>query len=276
MRGTRCRLAIGLCLSVAGCSNGGGQTAGTPTPTTTAQHLTTPGTGLVPATEMVPTTEASLTSPPATAAYDATSAPPTIATPTTGQPATTTDSRPRLFDHDGELAPGTYVVDTLGRPIHITVPAGWSTFGAFALVGPDGSYLAFWDVADVFLDACRANSGLAGIGPTVADLVAGLGAQGGSETTDPLPLAVDGFDGTELVLSAPPSVDFASCDGGEFRVWIDDEGGDRFYSAPGEVETLWILDLDGERGVINFGSVGPMSGEAQAQIEAMLASLDIE
>jgi hypothetical protein len=209
-----------------------------------------------------------------TATRDA--APSTAPTTTsTTTPATTVDTRPKLFDGTPEVAPGTSVVDRLDLPIAITVPPGWTTFADVALLGPDGSYLAFWNILDVYQDACRWTIGGAGIGPTVADLVAGLIAQVGTETTEPRPVEVDGFTGTELGLSASPDLDFAVCDEGEFNVWTQPNGPERGYLVPGESETLWILDLDGSRGVINFGSFGPMSPAAAAQIADMLASLDI-
>ena len=87
-------------------------------------------------------------------------------------------------------------------------------------------------------------------------------------------MQVDGFAGTELVVSAPLA-DFAACDDGVFNVWIEHSGAVRSYLQPGETETLWILDLAGTRGVINFGSFGPMSAAAKAQIEEMVGSLDL-
>jgi hypothetical protein len=248
------------CVTIAACGSTDGG-SGADTTVAVAPTVST-------ATPTTTTAEPASTEPPETDAPVATEAPAPAST------ATTVDTRTPLFDGTPEVAPGSYVVDRLAVPIGLTVPAGWSTFGDFALLGPDGSYVAFWNVADVFRDACHWTGGIAGIGPEVEDLVAGLVDQSGSDTTEPRPLDVDGFTGSELVLSAP-AVDFTTCDGGDFKVWVESDGGERFYDRPGETETLWILDLAGTRGVINFGSFGPMSAAAKAQIEEIVGSLDI-
>ena len=37
--------------------------------------------------------------------------------------------------------------------------------------------------------------------------------------------------------------------------WFEADGDSRFYAAPGETETVWIVDLDGRRALLNAGSV---------------------
>jgi hypothetical protein len=276
MAGKALRLALGICIATGCASNGGGgvdspahraleSTMPTNPTLNTADALSTspmsPVTAMRSTSRTTPTADASTTTKPTT----------TSAT----MPTTTTEPRPELFDDSPEVAPGNYVVDRLAVPIAITVPPGWMTFADIALLGPDGSYLAFWNILDVYLDACRWKLGQAGIGPTVADLVAGLVAQVGTETAEPRSIEVDGYTGTELGLSSWPSLDFAACDDGEFNLWTQPDGPERGHIVPGETETLWILDLDGSRGVINFGSFGPMTPAAGAQIADMLASLDI-
>jgi hypothetical protein len=273
---TALRLALGICIVTACASNvdDRASSAANRAAASTAPTSSTPNTPDATSTsEMTTITATPSTSGIAPTADTSTTV--TQATTSTTLPTTTIETRPELFDGSPEVAPGTYVVDRLAVPMAITVPPGWTTFADVALLGPDGSYLAFWNVLDVYLDACRWKLGEAGIGPTVADLVAGLVAQEGTDTAEPHSVEVDGFTGTELGLSSPPSLDFAACDDGEFNLWTQPNGPERGHIVPGEAETLWILDLDGSRGVITFGSFGPITAAASEQIADMLASLNI-
>ena len=238
------------------------------------------GESTVPPSAAPPTTTAPTTATPTTAAPSTTQAPTTQA-PSTDAPTTTTTAAPaapapRLFDQAGPLAAGTYLVDKFGTPLHVTVPAGWTTFGDFVLMSPEGfeaGYLGFWDVDDVNLDACHWN-GRANVGPSVDELVAGLVGQLGMDVTAPTAIEVDGRAGQAVTLS-PADVDPATCDEGTVSPWFEADGDSRFYAAPGETETVWIVDLDGHRAVLNAGSVVEVTPATRAQLDEMLASIRI-
>ena len=57
--------------------------------------------------------------------------------------------------------------------------------------------------------------------------------------------------------------------------WFEADGDSRFYAAPGETETVWIVDLDGHRAVLNAGSVVEVAPATRAQLDEMLASIRI-
>jgi hypothetical protein len=213
---------------------------------------------------------------------DASSADPRPGATTSAAPTTTNPTAPpaapapRLFDQD-VLDTGTYLVDKFGTPLHVTVPAtGWSTFADYALTSPEGfevGYIGFWEVDDVTLDACHRNE-RANIGPSVDELVTALVAQGGMDVTEPAPIDVDGRAGQSVTLS-PADVDPATCDDGVVSPWFESDGDARFYVQPSETETLWIIDIDGRRAVINVGSVIQMTPATRAQLDEMLASIRI-
>ena len=212
--------------------------------------------------------------PPTTGATTAT-APTTTTTPETPKPTTTVSGppAPRLFDKEDPVEAGTYVVDKFGEPMHVTVPAGWSTFGDFALLSPEGfelGYLSFWDVDDVNLDACHWN-GRAKVGSSVDDLVAGLVGQLGMDVSEPTAIEVDGRAGQSLTLS-PADVDPATCDEGTISPWFEADGDSRFYASPAETETVWVLDVDGHRAVITAGSVLGMTPTTRSQLDDILTS----
>ncbi len=187
-------------------------------------------------------------------------------------------AEPLLFaGGDGTREAGAYVIDKFGVPIRVTLPAGWSTFGDFAVVSPAGpaaGYLAFWAVDDVNLDACHWN-GRADIGPSADALVAGLVSQGGMEATEPTAIEIDGHAGQELVFSVPADLDVSMCEQGTISPWFEGDGDSRFYAAPGEREVVRVIDLNGGRALINHNVPDDISPEVSQQIQSMVTSIEI-
>ena len=78
--------------------------------------------------------------------------------------------------------------------------------------------------------------------------------------TAPQDITVGGFQGVELEWSVPSDLDFSTCDEDElvgdhpFKSWTAAAGtwaGERYHQGPGQVDRLWILDVDGERLVVD-------------------------
>jgi hypothetical protein len=89
------------------------------------------------------------------------------------------------------------------------------------------------------------------IGLSVAELVAALGRQPGRSPTAPVSVSLDGYRGVRMQLSVPDDMDLSEFHWGEYRAWIDAHGSHRLPHSPGQVDDLWILDVDGERIVID-------------------------
>ena len=204
-----------------------------------------------------------------------------------GQPATSSapsaiaEVPPPLFDGSPDITAGTYSLELRGVPMQITVPAGWTRHEDFYLTaGPEETsdgFISFFDVTDVYRDPCNWGAGKTGIGPSVDDLVAGLQAQPGLQTSAPKPLNVDGFTGTELAYSTRADLDLSTCYSGTFALWTVAVGGplDRQISnRPGDTGTVWILNLNGKRGVISFGASDPNS-DTSVQLNEMVRSVTI-
>jgi Rieske Fe-S protein len=130
-----------------------------------------------------------------------------------------------------------------------------------------------WDVDDVNLDACQWH-GRANVGRSVGELVSGLVGQLGMDVTAPASIDVDDHAGQALTLS-PADVDSTTCDEGIVSPWFEADGDTRFYTAPGETETVWIVDLDGHRALLAAGSVVEMTPATRTQLDEMLASIRI-
>ena len=62
-----------------------------------------------------------------------------------------------------------------------------------------------------------------------------------------------------------------TCDESEFRMSTG-----RWFQAPGQTDDMRILDLDGERQVVVTSNTPTTPADVTAQLEAMMASLEIE
>ena len=216
-------------------------------------------------------------------------------------------SIPRALNKTGlgvQYGPGTYFVDEInGTPtarISFTVGAGWKDISpGEEIMQPDIGGINFSRPDRVFSDACHWSDGYyPGPVATVDGLVAAFSQQGGwVDVTGPSDISVDGYAGKALQRSAPAELSDCSTMGFHYspRIRHEWEGGRppvlRSWEnagpyEPGEVETLWILDIDGTVVVINtrlFPSAttgakalaGP-SAAARAEFAAVLDSIRIE
>lgn len=179
-------------------------------------------------------------------------------------------------DNSGAIEPGTYVVDRLGTPIQVTIPEGWSRYQDFAINGPNQSFLAFFDIVAVSADACQWwTNGTKTIGRSVDDLVTALRAQLNTVATTPELLEIDGYRGVKLTVEEPPNFDVRTCDEGSRMGWKDRSGNIIPIVNAGGLNAVMALDLDGERGVITYGSYEPPTAQTTSQLNAMVASLRI-
>jgi hypothetical protein len=178
----------------------------------------------------------------------------------------------------GPLEAGTYRTEQVNGggagvpPIVLTVPAGWSHIDGWVVHrGPLESAtvaLQFWDVGQVYGHPCDWQGTLFDPGRSVDELAAALVERPLRNATQPTPVTVDGRDGLYLEWSVPADIDFAACDadGGEhyFESWTGVGEGDRYHQGPGQVDRLWILDVDGARLVID-GFDMPYATDAERQ-----------
>jgi hypothetical protein len=164
---------------------------------------------------------------------------------------------PAILD-GAKLSPGTHSLAVGELQVMFDLPTGWrgsargvvqADRGAGA---PVGAGLSFWIVSNVYADPCRWNATLADppVGPSVHDLAAALAAQRGHLSGQRLKQPFDGFDATQLEMRVPPHLDVSSCQKGEFDSW-QSTGGDRFHDGPGQIDQLWIVNVDGTRLVVD-------------------------
>ena len=109
----------------------------------------------------------------------------------------------------------------------------------------------------------------------------------GFTATTPVDVTVDGYAGKQVDFTVPnyptaadPAAgeDEADCVNGQFAIW-DDKGerfGPSFWAqAPEQQHRLWILDVDGTRLVIAERSAFGSTPEKLADMDELLASIQI-
>lgn len=169
----------------------------------------------------------------------------------------------------------------------VEAPVGWSTFdGGFVVQqGSNVTGLSVWDVGEVPRDPCHWQDSLRDPGPTVDDLVEALTTQRLRHATKPTPVTLDGYEGLYLEWSVPADMvvtgdaEFHGCDiqpsNGlrDFVSWFGNGSGERYQQVAGQVDMLWVLDVEGQRLLVD-ATYSPDDTEAdRAELAAIVESL---
>lgn len=218
------------------------------------------------------------------------------ATPTavsTSTPQPTTTPSPSPSPQTGGLPLGSTYLLSNTEPVgamNVTIPApGWSAElqGGILIKNdsgadpPDGAGLiVFPDDIEwlVPTDPCRWSSTLPETpATTVEQLVAALGSQDSRDASEPTEVSIDGHAGFTMILHVPDDASFGSCDSGVFctiaRESVAREGGcQRFHQGPGQIDKLWIVDVDGLPVIIDGAWYDETPSEHVDEIEAIVAS----
>jgi hypothetical protein len=106
------------------------------------------------------------------------------------------------------------------------------------------------------------------LGPSVDDLATALANQTSTESTDPVAVSIEGYEG--LFLDYHNTGD--EC--GTVIRWPTSGGGDR-VGLVGERDQVWILDVDGVRLVIDAFSFGATEQADLDEMRALIEGLDL-
>jgi hypothetical protein len=185
----------------------------------------------------------------------------------------------------GPVTPGTYALYWDGPRISFQVPDGWtSEYGVEILKQPDtltalgwGGWLGDPGVTHVYGDACKSEGTLQPIDGTVAGLVAALDAQVSTDATI-TDVMIDGRPAKRVDLVESPGVDRADCRNGAdgpLQIWAY-PAEDNFYAlAPRTSGFVHALDIDGRLAVFHGIITGDPSEADIAELNAILASIEI-
>ena len=133
------------------------------------------------------------------------------------------------------------------------------------------------NVTNVVTHACTNHTQSSPIvGPTVDDLATALANQVGRDGTAPKAVTLGGYPGKMVELSVPDDFDITTCDNEEFRMWrgLGSAGG--YNYGPGQHDTIYILDVNGDRLVIQTTSLPRASDQDLAELQGIVDSIRID
>ncbi|HKI28769.1 MAG TPA: hypothetical protein VKB32_05015 [Actinomycetota bacterium] len=205
-----------------------------------------------------------------------------------GRPSDTTElptdqSTPPL--PSGSVEPGRYVFTSYdpgldaSHRITIDVPEGYvGVDGLGALKsGFSQTGVATMAIGDVYADPCQwEGTQLDRSQISSADgLAAALATQQGVRVSTPTDVTVAGFAGTYMERRVPARMVSSDCDSDQFRVYRVPEWGGR-YLEPGQLQRLWVLDVDGVPLVIDASIQTGASTGILVELLQMVESVRID
>lgn len=188
----------------------------------------------------------------------------------------------------GPIDAGRYVVEEeFAVGLTFSLPDGWSKFG----VGPDhlaivknpggglfpsppgGMAVGFFVVDNLFADPCALEDLMVDppVGPAVEDLAAALEDIAAYRSSAPQPAVIDGYSGLRMTLD----LELYMCPVSQADLWRTPSGFVRNAQGEQERNTVWILDVDGVRLVINSLVFPGISADYRAELDEVMASVRI-
>ncbi len=187
------------------------------------------------------------------------------------------------------LEPGTYFIPSSPWSVAgftVTFPEGWTVqYGhVFAQHGDTDDEFGFYAVLvdEVFADACRGEGGpTRAIASGVDSLITALRDQESGLRASASETTFGGYPAARIDLRISRRTDLGRCQMAEYgftglQVWYSEPADKYFVLLPGAVATAYVVDLDGVRQVFLTQVDNPDSRADLAELETVLASIDIE
>ncbi|MDQ3688603.1 MAG: hypothetical protein M3406_00930 [Chloroflexota bacterium] len=204
------------------------------------------------------------------------------------------------------LPEGPFVVTGTDDPVQVTVniaSSGWNPLPQFDAVDKDddgldapehvGAALLAWawpagTGINVYADPCQWRTTVPETPATTPDeIVADFAAQASTDATTPEDVTVGGYDGKVITLRVPMSYDlpnasrdekFADCDDATFAYYgVEGETGNaRNAQGGGQIDELWILDVDGSIVILDAGYSPATPAELVEELRALAESATFE
>ena len=161
------------------------------------------------------------------------------------------------------------------------MPSGWTTHGGRLYKDrdePGEVRFDVWVLTHVFSDVCEWGT-LVDAGTTVDEFITAVMEQEGREEAAPTDVTLGGFPGKRVELTVPANLDAATCTNGRLRYWPgpgpDMSDGD-CCNPPGNTDTVYAVDLAGNRLVAIARHYPGSSDQNRAELQGVMDSIEIE
>jgi hypothetical protein len=182
---------------------------------------------------------------------------------------------PRLNGQE-PLDPGRYQVNGgVSAVVTVAVPAGWSASGDWVVIGPrgndlpDGMAIRFYTIPNLAANPLSHSAGNVDppVGPTVDDMVQAVVAHPALTASEPTDVTIDGHAGQLISITIPTDAELPIVEGGPaFYLYAEPSGGGIWGFAPGQIFDWYIVDVDGQRLIIDsFHYPGTPEADLAAQ-----------
>ena len=216
----------------------------------------TSGPGSVPPAALVAQPTTTIAPTPTAASTAPTPAPSTTPEPTSGSVNTAPVA--------GTLAPTVIGAGSYPGVTVVALPGWHVSDGSFVdpLSGPVLG-VSVWDVGQVPRNPCHWQGQLYDPGKTVDDLVKALVAAPLRHASKPTSVTLGGYPGQYFEWSVPGNMvligdsNFKGCDADpssgnrDFVSWFGNGKGERYQQVAGQVDRVWVLDVNGQRLVVD-------------------------
>ncbi len=178
------------------------------------------------------------------------------------------------------LAAGPYELRALQGVVPSLEAEGWEAwvYGVIHPIGsdpPSGAAVGIWIVDDVYADPCNWDEGPIEppVGLSVDDLAGALAGRPNVDASRPQDVTFEGHEGVRMTVQVPPNIRFQDCADSEYRSWTALPYGGRYHQGPGQIDELWILDVDGTRVVIEAAYFPETAPEHRRELRRVVESI---
>ena len=188
----------------------------------------------------------------------------------------------RLDDQE-PFDPGRYLAASgseygVAFDVSVEVPAGWSGDGNWVVFGPGGDEnvaIRFYTVDNLAANPLSYDDGVIDppLGPTVDDLVQAVVSHPDWETTAPTDITLDGYQGQLIQLTIPADAEIGEPPNDRYFLSLEPGNGGIYGWSPGQTFDWYIVDVDGERYIIDAYHYPGTSEEDLAAQRAVVESV---
>jgi hypothetical protein len=182
--------------------------------------------------------------------------------------------------------------------LDVTLPDGWAQASTAMYVAPTGTAsvglsISAWTIRHVNLFPCRWTT------PEFSDELFDRTAEGQAQAlsawwgqdpnapfssnatiapiaTEPRATRIDGYPAWYVEVLVPSVFDFSQCDGGQLVLWQTADGDVRYALGPGELDRLWVVDIDDTPIVIDASLPVMASSAEEAALQRVVDSIAVK